>query len=168
MRRDALCGGFLSWRSAERLGAIGVHPRELGGHPATKLALIAGKREATAPLPAPGYGLSRRALDSALRARAVADGATLVIDRARTVRPGMVEGESREWPRETIFLATGKHDVRGEVETEEERAVRERCARDDVLARDVHAGEAQARDRGDHCEAHQLAVAIAHGTTSLA
>ncbi len=122
---DALCGGFLSWRSAERLGAIGVHPRDLGGHAVTTLALIAGEREATAPLPAPGYGLSRRALDDALRARAVADGAKLVIDRARTVHPGMVEGERREWPAETIFLATGKHDVRGEA--------RPRAAKDPAL-----------------------------------
>ena len=32
---DALCGGFLSWRSAERLGVVGLHPRELGGHAVT-------------------------------------------------------------------------------------------------------------------------------------
>jgi len=116
---DALCGGFLSWRSAEWLGAIGAHPGELGGHAVTTLALIAGEREATARLPAPGYGLSRRALDTALRQRAVADGAKLVIERARAVRPGVVEGESREWPAETIFLATGKHDVRGEARPRE-------------------------------------------------
>lgn len=116
---DALCGGFLSWRSAERLDAAGAHPRELGGHAVTTLALIAGKREATAKLPAPGYGLSRRALDTALRGRAVAEGAKLAIDRARAVRPGVIEGESREWPAETIFLATGKHDVRGEARPRE-------------------------------------------------
>jgi flavin-dependent dehydrogenase len=116
---DALCGGFLSWRSAERLGSVGVHPRDLGGQAVTTLALIAGEREATARLPAPGYGLSRRALDSALRVRAVAEGAKLAIDRARAVLPGMVEGESREWPAETILLATGKHDVRGEARPRE-------------------------------------------------
>jgi len=122
---DALCGGFLSWRSAERLGAIGIHLRDHGGHAVTTLALIAGERETTAQLPAPGFGLSRRALDGALRARAVAQGATLVIERARTVRPGMVEGDSREWRAETIFLATGKHDVRGEA--------RPRAAKDPAL-----------------------------------
>jgi flavin-dependent dehydrogenase len=111
---DALCGGFLSWRSAERLRGIGVDPAGLGAHPVRRLALIAGDREATASLPSPGFGLSRRALDSALRAGAVEAGARLEIDRARAVRPGVVEGESREWPAETIFLATGKHDVRGE------------------------------------------------------
>jgi flavin-dependent dehydrogenase len=118
---DALCGGFLSWRSAERLSVAGVHPRDLGGQAVTTLALIAGAREATARLPAPGYGLSRRTLDSALRARALAEGATLAIERVRAVHAGVVEGESREWPAETIFLATGKHDVRGEARPREAR-----------------------------------------------
>lgn len=111
---DALCGGFLSWRSGERLRAVGVDPLTLGGHAVDTLALIAGTHEATARLPSPGFGLSRRALDTALRHRAVAEGATLAIDRARAVRPGMVEGETREWPADAIFLATGKHDVRGQ------------------------------------------------------
>jgi len=111
---DALCGGFLSWRSAERLRAVGVDPLALGGHRVDRLALFAGTREATAALPSSGSGLSRRALDTALRDRAVAEGATLAIERARAVRPGLIEGETREWPSETIFLASGKHDVRGE------------------------------------------------------
>lgn len=110
---DALCGGFLSWRTATRLRSVGVGPIELGAHPVETLALIAGAREATAPLPSPGFGLSRRALDAALRRRAVADGARLVIDRARAVRPGMVEGEAGDHPAEAIVLASGKHDVRG-------------------------------------------------------
>ena len=122
---DALCGGFLSWRTAERLRAIGIGPVELGAHPVETLALVSGSLEATQPLPSPSFGLSRRALDGALRRRAVADGACLAIDRARTVRPGLVEGEAQEWPAETIFLATGKHDVRGEA--------RPRRARDPAL-----------------------------------
>ncbi len=111
---DALCGGFLSWRSGERLRANGVDPLELGGHQVHTLALIAGAREATAQLPAPGTGFSRHALDTALRRRAVSEGATLAFDRARAVRAGLIEGDAREWSAETIFLATGKHDVRGQ------------------------------------------------------
>ena len=110
---DALCGGFLSWRTAERLRAVGIGPVELGAHPIETLVLVSGTREAVAALPSPGFGLSRKTLDSALRRRAVADGTVLAIDRARSVQPGLVEGEAREWPAETIFLATGKHDVRG-------------------------------------------------------
>lgn len=110
---DALCGGFLSWRTAERLRAVGVGPVELGAHPVDTLALFAGTREARSPLPSAGFGLSRWALDSALRRRAVAEGARLVIDRARAVRSGIVEGEAREHAADAIILATGKHDVRG-------------------------------------------------------
>jgi flavin-dependent dehydrogenase len=110
---DALCGGFLSWRTAERLRAVGMGPMQLGAHPVETLALVSGRTEALAPLPSPGFGLSRRALDAALRRRAVGDGARLVIDRARTVVPGRVEGEAREYLSDAIFLASGKHDVRG-------------------------------------------------------
>ena len=117
---DALCGGFLSWRTAEKLRAVGVSPVELGARPVDTLALIAGTSEATASLPSAGFGLSRRALDSALRRRAVEEGARLVIDRARSVQPGRVEGEAREYHAETIFLASGKHDVRGQARPRED------------------------------------------------
>lgn len=111
---DALCGGFLSWRSAERLRACGIGPIELGAHPIEKLVLFAGEQEASASLPSPGFGLSRRALDSALRRQALALGARLTVDRIRSVEPGVVHGEAAEYRRETLFLATGKHDVRGQ------------------------------------------------------
>ena len=91
---DALCGGFLSWRTAGRLRAVGIGPVELGAHPIDMLALINGTAEAIASLPAAGFGLSRRALDGALRRRAVAEGARLVIDRARAVGPDVIEGEA--------------------------------------------------------------------------
>lgn len=110
---DALCGGFLSWRSADRLRSVGIGPMQLGAHPVETLALIAGGSEATAALPSPGFGLSRRAMDSALRNRAVGEGARLVIDKARSVAPGMIEGEVGKYSSPAIFLATGKHDVRG-------------------------------------------------------
>ncbi len=129
---DALCGGFLSWRSAERLRAVGVDLAAIGAHRVDTLALFSRNGEATARLPAPGFGLSRRALDTALRERAVAAGATLAIDRVRSVRPGLVEGEAREWTAETIFLATGKHDVRGEA--------RPRTARDPALGLRIRLG----------------------------
>jgi flavin-dependent dehydrogenase len=111
---DALCGGFLSWRTAERLRAVGIAPLELGAHPVDRLALFAGGCEAIVPLPAPGFGLSRRALDGALRRRAVTLGADLTIDRIRLVEPGVAVGEGGEHRAESLFLATGKHDVRGQ------------------------------------------------------
>lgn len=111
---DALCGGFLSWRTAEKLRAVGVGPVHLGAHPVDTLALIAGESEATVSLPSPGFGLSRRALDSALRRHAVSEGAQLIVDRVRTVEPGVVESEGAVYASDDIFLASGKHDVRGQ------------------------------------------------------
>lgn len=111
---DALCGGFLSWRTAQRLRAVGIGPVELGAHPIERLVLFAGGSEAEAPLPSSGFGLSRRALDSALRRRAVAMGAELVIDRIRAVEAGIAQGETGDHRAEALFLATGKHDVRGQ------------------------------------------------------
>jgi flavin-dependent dehydrogenase len=111
---DALCGGFLSWRTAERLRAVGLDPAALGAQLARRLTLFTGPAEASAVLPSPGFGLSRRALDGALRNLAVASGAELAIDRARQIEPGLIVGEAREWRSDTIMLAAGKHDVRGE------------------------------------------------------
>lgn len=110
---DALCGGFLSWRSAERLRGIGLDLPDIGAHPVTRLALYAGEAEAHADLPDTGYGLSRRSLDTAMRKIAVASGAELQIDRIRQLSPGVAEGERQEWRSDSIFLAAGKHDVRG-------------------------------------------------------
>ena len=110
---DALCGGFLSWRSAERLRGIGLDLTQIGAHPVTRLALYAGEAEAHAELPETGFGLSRRALDTAMRALAVASGAELQIDRIRTLSPGIADGERQQWRSDSIFLGAGKHDVRG-------------------------------------------------------
>ncbi|WP_137681716.1 NAD(P)/FAD-dependent oxidoreductase [Aurantiacibacter suaedae] len=111
---DAICGGFLSWRTAETLRGAGCDPETFGARRVTRLRIFAGSRQAEMPLPETAYGLSRHALDSALRARAVAMGAQLEIDHARRVAPGVVEGKRQIWKSPAIFLATGKHDVRGE------------------------------------------------------
>ncbi|MXP14491.1 NAD(P)-binding protein [Altererythrobacter confluentis] len=111
---DALCGGFLSWRSAEQLRAIGIDLAELGAHRVERLALYAGDVTAEAALPATGFGLSRHALDTAMRRHAVSSGAKLEIDRIRTLSPQAALGERQEFHARSIFLAAGKHDVRGQ------------------------------------------------------
>ncbi|WP_251566979.1 NAD(P)/FAD-dependent oxidoreductase [Erythrobacter sp. 3-20A1M] len=111
---DALCGGFMSWRTAESLRGLGIDLPALGAHRVGRLRLFAGERQAEARLPATAFGLSRHAFDTALRQMALASGARLKIDRARGVAPGRIEGARREWRSDAIFLATGKHDVRGE------------------------------------------------------
>jgi len=111
---DAICGGFLSWKTAAVLRALGCDPVALGAHRANRLRLFAGEKMSETLLPEQGFGLSRHSLDTALRDAAVAAGAELVIERAREVGPGRIVTDFREWRTEGLFLATGKHDVRGE------------------------------------------------------
>ena len=66
---DALCGGFLSWRTLDRLRALGVDPDALGGHRVTRLALIDGTRETVRKLPYAAMGLSRHAMTCDIRSR---------------------------------------------------------------------------------------------------
>ena len=79
------------------------------------MRLVHGDRVAEAALPFAALGLSRRMLDAALLARAEALGARVL--RGRTVRevgPGLnllVDDEA--FAPGTLFLATGKHDLRG-------------------------------------------------------
>lgn len=110
---DALCGGFLSWRTAAQLRAIGCDPARMGAWPVTRLVLYTGGRRVEAPLPAPGFGLSRHALDSGMRGAALKAGAELAIDHAKAVEPSAVHGRKRDWRGDAVFLAAGKHDVRG-------------------------------------------------------
>jgi menaquinone-9 beta-reductase len=111
--RDQLCGGFLSWRTAAALRALGVDPASHGARTVETLALIVGSREVALPLPEPAFGLSRGTLDAALRRRALAAGARLEIDSARGIEGTTVLGRACERRADTLFLATGKHDLRG-------------------------------------------------------
>jgi len=113
--RDALCGGFLSWTTLDRLAALGVDAWQLGAQRVEQVAILAGRRSAEAPLPAPAAGLSRRELDAALLERALAAGAG--IERGLAVR-SLDEGLARfddgsEMRPAAAILATGKHDLRG-------------------------------------------------------
>jgi len=110
--RDQLCGGFLSWRTADALRTIGVDPAGLGARRVAQLVLHAGEREVALRLPGLAFGLSRRALDEALRRKALALGARIEVDTARSVEGTTVVGRRHSWPAEALFLATGKHDVR--------------------------------------------------------
>lgn len=101
---DALCGGFVSWRTMATLKRLGI---EIAGHPITQLRVFAGTQMAEAPLPQMGHGLSRRAMDSALIAQAIASGAG--IERGVAIR----HIDSVRAQSSALFLATGKQDVKG-------------------------------------------------------
>ena len=110
---DPLCGGFLSWRTIEQLQTLGIDPAALGAHRVTRLRLFDGDRSAELDLPHAACGLSRHALDTAMRRKALDDGADIAFDTIRQLGGTTARGETREWRSDTLFLATGKHDVRG-------------------------------------------------------
>jgi menaquinone-9 beta-reductase len=101
---DALCGGFMSWRTIERLKQLAIAPEALGGHPIRHVRVFARQRMITARLPAPAIGVSRHRLD------------TLMLGVARTAGAGIAIEDVRDWKAlnaESVFLATGKRDLRG-------------------------------------------------------
>lgn len=112
---DAICGGFMSWRTLAALGSIGIDPASLSGHPVDRVRLFAGDRTAEAALPKGAIGLSRHRLDTMMQAAAVAHG--VGFERGIDVRA--VEGVSVRLADGTaldpdaLFLGVGKHDVRG-------------------------------------------------------
>ncbi len=112
---DALCGGFLSWQTLARLGALGIDGAALGGQRVTCVRLFAGKRMSETNLPEAALGVSRRRLDSVLQDAAVAAGAGLERGvHATGIADGSVQtrdGAALAAP--AIFLAAGKHGFRG-------------------------------------------------------
>lgn len=109
---DALCGGFLSWRTLDRLAALGIGRDELGGHAITGLRLIAGQKLRHVALPAPAMGLSRRRLDGLLLNQARRLGADVAAGTA-SLSDGQLWLGSEPVAYESLFLATGKYDLRG-------------------------------------------------------
>jgi flavin-dependent dehydrogenase len=135
---DKICGEFLSAEAQHYLGRLGLDPLALGAHPITHLRLVRAGRSVAVALPFKGLGLSRRVLDAALLRRAEQCGAE--VRRGQQIisatRVGTDELESQDVPgttpsarteaaswrvelaghpteyAPTLFLATGKHDVR--------------------------------------------------------
>jgi flavin-dependent dehydrogenase len=118
--RHKVCGEFLSGEALEDLHALGIDVASLGAVPIDYVRLAAARRAAEAPLPFPAASLTRKALDTALIAEAIAAGVR--VERGRSVQAlsrterGMWQatlddGSTYEAP--TAFLATGKHDLRG-------------------------------------------------------
>jgi flavin-dependent dehydrogenase len=114
--RDVVCGGFLGWDALAALRRLGIDAAELGARPIERLRLYSGNRTIEAKLPKRAAGLSRRRLDSALLRAAEAAGATVIGGRSARAAEGprqirLDDGEEVE--AESLFLATGKHELRG-------------------------------------------------------
>ena len=107
------------------LDRLGVGPDRLGAVPVKWVRLVRGGQSVTAPLPFPARSVSRRVLDEALLQRAAACGAEVV--RGETIRAvqsdGTIERAVGGVIRGTVFLATGKHDLRGSARPRDRRMV---------------------------------------------
>ena len=113
---DAICGGFVSWRTLATLDTLGLSVAQLGGHPIDTLRLYAGMSKAEARLPQRAIGISRHRLDTLLLAQAQAAGAGL--ERGVSVREiaedgGIRTADNHVMTPDSLFLASGKHDIRG-------------------------------------------------------
>jgi flavin-dependent dehydrogenase len=113
--RDLVCGGFLGWDALAALQRLGLDPAALGARPIRRLRLVSGRRVVEAELPHRAAGLSRRRLDAALLSMAEEAGTAVL--RGRTARA--LDGHclrldgGEEMEADAIFLATGKHELRG-------------------------------------------------------
>jgi flavin-dependent dehydrogenase len=109
---NALCGGFLSWHSLAVLDRLGLPP--LAGAPVDHVRLFSRHSSASAPLPKPALGVSRRQLDTAMLAHAERLGVR--IERgiiARELDGRNIHADGQYFNPHRLLLATGKHDVRG-------------------------------------------------------
>ena len=116
--RHKICGEFISIEAQAFLARSGLDLAALGAHRVAAMRLISGDRVAEAALPFIGMGLSRLALDAALLLRAQWCGAQVlrgccIRHIAHEARFVLDVGGIGNVVADTLFLATGKHDLRG-------------------------------------------------------
>lgn len=115
-----VCGEFVSHEALEDLSLLGIDVAALGAVPLGRVRLAAASDAAEARLPFAAAALTRKALDTALMDAAVAVGVR--VERGRSVEALDRTPDGRWQARldddstrgaATVFLATGKHDLRG-------------------------------------------------------
>ena len=114
-----VCGEFLSGEAVAYLQEAGIDLHALGARTIGQVRLHSGQRAVEALLPFRAMSLSRCALDEAMltRARVAGCAARRGVVVASLTREGElwradVRGGEPIWAR-AVFLATGKHEVRG-------------------------------------------------------
>lgn len=114
-----VCGEFLSAEAVAYLRSAGVEPLALGAETIQHLRVSTGHSLAQTDLPFPALSLSRCVLDEALLQRAIAAGAQV----RRGANVDMLHCDGGRWTADlagneavegdALFLASGKHEVRG-------------------------------------------------------
>jgi flavin-dependent dehydrogenase len=115
---DKICGEFLSIEAQHYLGKLGLNLAKLGGHEITNLTLARGDKSVETALPFRGIGISRRDLDEAVLTHAEACGANVLrgnaINRIHEDDDITLDvANIGDMHTRTLFLATGKHEMRG-------------------------------------------------------
>jgi flavin-dependent dehydrogenase len=114
-----VCGEFLSREAVELLSQAGVDPLDLGAEKIRSVRLASKRQVVEAALPFTALSLSRCVLDEAMLARAARAGCMIkrgaYVENLETSnglwQARLRSGES--WFAPTVFLASGKHDLRG-------------------------------------------------------
>ena len=114
-----VCGEFLSREAIDYLRQVGVDPLALGAAPIRFVRLSSKGKVVESVLPFAALSLSRSALDQAMLARAEECGCTVergIFVDGLTTSDNLWFAQLRDskplWAR-TVFLANGKHDLRG-------------------------------------------------------
>lgn len=110
-----ICGEFLSWEAQAWLSELGVDLDALGAVAIDRVRLVTARRTAVGRLGFTARSVTRRALDAAMLEAAAAAGAT--VERGIGVREVLADGtvvapHAQARPQ-TLFVATGKHNLRG-------------------------------------------------------
>jgi flavin-dependent dehydrogenase len=103
--RHKVCGEFLSGEALEDLHALGIDVASLGAVPIDYVRLAAARRAAEAPLPFPAASLTRKMLDTALIAEAIAAGVR--VERGRSVQ-ALSRPTSNSWRATSTTAPSGK------------------------------------------------------------
>jgi flavin-dependent dehydrogenase len=112
-----VCGEFLSHEAVAYLDALGLDVNTLGAVPITKMRLVKGAHIAQSSLPFQAYSVSRYVLDETLINLAIKAG--VKVERGVTITDisndngWHVSGGHFTAHGKALFLATGKHDVKG-------------------------------------------------------
>ncbi len=117
--RHKVCGEFLSYEAQHYLEKLGINSLSLGAAPIDRMRLVRGGKSMSIPLGFQAVSLSRKCLDAAVLSRAEQAGAEIKygVSALPPIKEKMhwhidCHGHDPVFAK-AVFLATGKHDMRG-------------------------------------------------------